>query len=104
MPRVLFTFHSALLSVGYMEHSDSESDFELQQVDPGLDGLFDEPRHLQRNKTLGDIFCSCGPCLCCSFKHKKVDETDFILQVTLAVLKSVPSMCSCTVCLGGSGG
>ena len=43
MSRVLVTFHSALLSVGSMEHSDSESDFELQRVDPGLDGLSDEP-------------------------------------------------------------
>ena len=26
-----------------MEHSDSESDFELQEVNPGLDGVSDEP-------------------------------------------------------------
>ena len=38
---MIFTFHAVFLSVGCIEHSDSESDFELQKVDPGLAGLSD---------------------------------------------------------------
>ena len=34
---------AVFLSVGYMEHSDSESDFELQAVHPGLAHLSGEP-------------------------------------------------------------
>ena len=37
-----FSCHSLLVCVGRMEHSDSDSDFELQEVHLGLDGLSDE--------------------------------------------------------------
>ena len=38
-----FLGHSVPISVGCMEHSDSTSDFGLQEVDPGLYDLSDEP-------------------------------------------------------------
>ena len=37
-------------------------------------------------------------------RSKRKKKTNFILQVTLPALKSVPSICSCSVCLGGSRG
>ena len=38
------------------------------------------------------------------FQHNKAIEIDFFLQVMLAALESVPSISSCSVCLGGSRG
>ena len=37
-----FACHSVLFCVGCMEHSDSESDFELHEVDPVVDGFSDD--------------------------------------------------------------
>ena len=37
-----FACRSVLICVGCMERSDSESDFELHEVYPGLDGLSEE--------------------------------------------------------------
>jgi hypothetical protein len=42
-PHVIFTIHSVFIPVGCMEHSESQSDFEPQEVHVGLDGLPDEP-------------------------------------------------------------
>ena len=38
-----FHLSFSFLSVGCMKHWESESDFELQEVDPGVNGLSDEP-------------------------------------------------------------
>ena len=39
---VFVACHSVLFCVGGMEHSDSESDFELHEVDPMVDGFSDD--------------------------------------------------------------
>ena len=39
---VFVACHSELFCVGGMEHSDSESDFELHEVDPLVDGFSDD--------------------------------------------------------------
>ena len=39
---VFVACHSELFCFGGMEHSDSESDFELHEVDPVVDGFSDD--------------------------------------------------------------
>ena len=53
---------AVFLSVGCTEHSDSESDFELQAVDRGLADLSDEPSETcVEDENDGDS-CSCEKC------------------------------------------